>query len=121
MLKDDMRQAPQPEWLRIIENTSTWYRFNDERAVMELELTRFIPSFRLRSSTAVRAIMKDVQSQWVVQQLEGAHDGIIDLKLDETSDPAQNMFRIRTMRNVGFDGRWHRLTVDENFGLALEK
>jgi len=121
MLKDDMRQPPQPEWLRIIENTSTWYRFNEEKAVMELELTRFLPSFRLRNSTAVRAIMKDVQSNWVVQQLEGAHDGIIDLKLDDASDPAQNMFRIRTMRNVGFDGRWHRLKIGENFEVTLER
>jgi KaiC/GvpD/RAD55 family RecA-like ATPase len=121
MLKDDMRQAPQADWLRIIENTSTWYRFNDEKPVMELELTRFIPSFKLRNSTAVRAIMRDVQSNWVVQQLEGAHDGIIDLKLDETTDPAQNMIRIRSMRNVGFDGRWHRLRMGENFEAALEK
>jgi KaiC/GvpD/RAD55 family RecA-like ATPase len=118
--KEDMHEAPQPEWLRVIENSSTWYRFNDEKAMMEVELTRFIPSFRFRKSTAIRAIMKDVHSNWVVQQLEGAHDGILDFKLDETSDPAQNLIRIRSLRNVGFDGRWHKLKISENFEITLE-
>jgi len=119
--KEDMRESPQPEWLRMIENASTWYRFNDEKAAMELELTRFIPSLRLRKSTTIRAMLKDTHSNWLCQQLEGAHDGIIDLKLDETADPAQNMLRIRSMRNVGFDGRWHRLKIKENFEVILEK
>ena len=102
--REDMLEAPQPEWLRVIENTSAWYRFNDEKAMLEVELTRFIPSFKIRKSTAVRGIMKDVHSGWVYQQLEGAHDGIIDFKLDETSDPAQNLMRIRSLRNVASDG-----------------
>jgi len=107
--------------LRVVENSSTWYRFNDEKAMMEVELTRFIPSFKLRKSTAIRAIMKDVHSNWVLQQLEGAHDGIIDFKLDESTDPAQNLFRIRSMRNVGFNGRWQKLRIGKNFEVTLEK
>jgi len=75
--KEDMLEAPQPEWLRVIDNSSTWYRFNDEKAMMEVELTRFIPSFKLRKSTALRAIMRDVHSNWVIQQLEGVIDFIV--------------------------------------------
>jgi KaiC/GvpD/RAD55 family RecA-like ATPase len=119
--KEDMQEAPQPEWLRVIENSSTWYRFNDEKVMMEVEMTRFIPSFRLRKSTAIRGIMKGVHSTWVYEQLEGAHDGIVDFKLDETSDPPQNFMRIRSLRNVHFDGRWHALKVAENFEITLEK
>ncbi len=117
--KEDMHETPQPEWLRVIDNSSTWYRFNDEKAMMEVELTRFIPSFKLRKSTAIRGIMKDVHSNWVIQQLEGAHDGIIDFKLDETADPAQNLFRIRSLKNVGFDGRWQRLKFAENLEVTI--
>ena len=117
--KEDMHEAPQPEWLRVIDNSSTWYRFNDEKAMMEIEMTRFIPSFKLRKTTAVRAIMKDVHSNWVLQQLEGAREGIIDFKLDETSDPAQNLFRIRSLRNIGFDGRWQRLKIAENLEVSI--
>ena len=46
---------------------------------------------------------------------------IIDFKLDETSDPAQNLMRIKTLRNVSFDGRWHKLKIAENFEVTLEK
>jgi len=119
--KEDMHEDPQPEWLRVIDNSSTWYRFNDEKAMMEVELTRFIPSFKLRKSTAIRAIMKDVHSNWVIQQLEGAHDGVIDFKLDETTDPAQDSMRIRSLRNVGFDGRWHKVKIAQNLEVTLEK
>ena len=119
--KEDMQEAPQPEWLRVIENSSTWYRFNDEKVMMEVEMTRFIPSFKLRKSTAIRGIMKGVNSMWVYEQLEGAHDGIIDFKLDETSDPPQNLMRIRSLRNVHFDGRWHVLKLAENFEVTLEE
>ncbi|MGA8856684.1 MAG: ATPase domain-containing protein [Candidatus Bathyarchaeia archaeon] len=117
--KEDMHEAPQPEWLRVIDNASTWYRFNDEKSMLEVDLTRHIPSFKVRKSTAIRAIMKNVQSTWVYEQLEGAHDGIIDFKLDETSDPAQNLIRIRNMRNVGFDGRWRKLKIAENLEVTL--
>ena len=119
--REDMREGPQQEWLRVIENSSTLFRFNDEKTMMEVELSRFIPSFRSRKSTAIRAIMRDVHSNWVLQQLEGAHDAIIDFKLDETTDPAQNMFRIRSFRNVRFDGRWRKVGIGENFEITLEK
>jgi len=55
------------------------------------------------------------------EQLEAAVDGIIDFKLDEASDPAQNLIRIRSLRKVGFDGRWHRLKLTENLELTIEK
>ena len=42
-------------------------------------------------------------------------------KLDETTDPPRNLIRIRSMRNVGFDGRWHQLKVKEKFEVTLEK
>jgi KaiC/GvpD/RAD55 family RecA-like ATPase len=119
--KEDMLRAPQPDWLRVIDNASTWYRFNDEKAMMEVELTRLIPSTKLQKSTTIRGMMKDVHSNWVYQQLESAHDGVIDFKLDETSDPARNLMRIRIMRNVAFDGRWHVLRVGENSEVTLEK
>lgn len=117
--KEDMHEAPQSEWLRVFDNISTWYRFNDEKSVLELELTRHIPSLKVRKTTSIRALMKNVQSVWVIEQLEGAHDGIIDFKIDETTDPAQNLFRIRNMRNVGFDGRWRRLRIAENLEVTL--
>ena len=48
-------------------------------------------------------------------------DGIIDFKLDETTDPAQNLIRIRTLRNVGFGGRWHKLKIAENREVTIAR
>jgi KaiC/GvpD/RAD55 family RecA-like ATPase len=52
--------------------------------------------------------------------LEAAVDGIIDFKLEEVGEETINLMRLRSMRNVGFDSRWHRLRVKENFEVTLE-
>ena len=115
-----MRESQQPEWLRVVDNEpSTLVRFNDERAVIEFLLTRHFPSHGLRRTTAVFGLLKGVHSASMYEQLEAASEGIIDFKLDETTDPAQDLFRIRSLRNVGFDGRWHKLTAAKNFMVVL--
>ena len=68
----------------------------------------------------VRGLMDGLLSDWAYKQLESAHDGIIDFKIDKTSDPHRNQMRIRTMRNVPFDGSWHQLKTSKNFEVKLE-
>lgn len=115
------RQPYGPEWLRIADNGSTLARFNDEKTWVEFRLTRDIPSASATKSTAIFAFIKCLHSSWAYEQLEAAVDGIIDFKLDETSDPAQNFMRIKTLRNMSFDGRWHKLKIAENLEVTLEK
>jgi len=55
------------------------------------------------------------------KQLEAAVDGVIDFKLDEASDPARNLMRIRNLRRISFDGRWHTLKVTQNHTVMLDK
>jgi KaiC/GvpD/RAD55 family RecA-like ATPase len=119
--QDELRRPPRPEWLNISDNTSTVARFNDEKSWVEYVLTRAIRMGRIRGHTMIRGLMEGVHSGWVYKQLESAHDGIIDFKLDGTRDPPKNQMRIRTMRNVPFDGSWHQLRIDENFQVTLEK
>ena len=57
----------------------------------------------------------------LVEFVGASSEGIVDFKLDETTDPAQNLFRIRNLRNVEFDGRWHKLKVAKNFEVSLVK
>jgi len=52
--------------------------------------------------------------------LEAADDGVVDFKLDESTDPPTNMMRIKNIRNVSFDGRWHQLKISENFEVTLK-
>lgn len=60
-------------------------------------------------------------SDWVYKAVEAAVDGIIDFKLDDSGEEPQNLMRIRSMRNVGYDGKWHGLKVGENLEVTLEK
>ena len=48
-------------------------------------------------------------------------DGIVDFKLEEAEGEMVNFMRIRRMREIGFQSRWHRLKLDENFEVTLEK
>jgi KaiC/GvpD/RAD55 family RecA-like ATPase len=67
-------------------------------------------------------IIRGIHSDWAYKNKEASVDGIVDFKLDESGEVPRNLIRIRSMRNVGFDGRWHQLRVnDENFEVTLEK
>lgn len=119
--REDMRGPPEPDLIRIAENASTVARFNDEKAWVEFLLTRGLPAGSMQKLIGIRGIAKGVHSEWAYKQLETAADGIIDFRLDESADPPQNLIRLRSMRNVGFDGRWHVIKVAENFEVTLEK
>jgi len=115
-----LRPTPSPDWLRILDDTSCLARFNEEKSWVEFLRTRLIPISSLWTSTGIGGVIKGVHSEWVYKSLEAAVDGVIDIKLDETSEEARSMMRIRSMRNVGFDSRWHPLRIDENSKVSLE-
>jgi KaiC/GvpD/RAD55 family RecA-like ATPase len=87
---------------------------------VELCLTRAIPLGPSRNVTIINGITKGVHEDWIYKTLESAHDGIIDFKLDETGEETRNMVRVRNMRNVGFDSRWHNLQVGPDFEVSIQ-
>jgi KaiC/GvpD/RAD55 family RecA-like ATPase len=110
-----------PEWLRIIDNSSTVARFNEEKTWTEFVLTRNVPTAALTGASFIAGFAKGVHSDRVYQQLEAVADGIIDVVLEESGEETRDLIRIRTMRNVRFDSRWHALRIGENFEITLEK
>jgi len=116
-----MQQPPAPGRLIISDDESTFGRFNDEKAWIELELTRLIPGGRMRKVTAITAVMIGVHSEWVYKRFEGACEGIVDFKLEEVGGHIRNIMRIRNMRNVCFNSQWHRLKMSDNFEITLEE
>ncbi len=110
-----------PDFLRIVDDESSLARFNDEKSWVEFVLTRVFARGALTKSPSIRGLITGVHSEWVYKRLEAAADGIIDFKLEESGEETKNMIRIRTMRNVSFDSRWHQLKVGENFEVMLEK
>ncbi len=118
---DLMRRPPAPQLLRIVDNESCLARFKDEKIWVEYLLTRILPIASIRKSTGIRGVITGIHSSWAYKQLESAADGIVDFKIDDSGEETRNMIRIRTMRNVGFDTRRHRLKIGENFEVTLEK
>jgi len=118
---DLIRPTPSPEWLRILDDVSCLARFNEEKSWVEFVRTRLIPISSLWTSTGIGGLIKGVHSEWVYKNLEAAVDGVIDIKLDEISEEAKSMMRIRSMRNVGFDAHWYPLKIAENSEVSLEK
>ncbi len=107
--------------LRIRDDLSCLGRFNDEKIWVEFMLTRLVPLSPEWKSHGISAIMRGVHSEWVYKQLEAAADGVIDFKLEESGEEPTTLVRIRSMRDVGFDGRWYSLRVSENSEVTLEK
>jgi KaiC/GvpD/RAD55 family RecA-like ATPase len=116
-----IRPSPSPDWLRILDDISCLARFNEEKSWVEFVRTRLIPISSLWTSTGIGGIIKGVHSEWAYKNLEAAVDGVIDIKLDEISEEARTMMRIRSMRNVGFDAHWYPLRIAENSEVSLEK
>src|SRR5208283_2855961 len=115
-----IQSQPDPGWLNISDNTSTVAKFNDEKSWVEYVLSFPIRMGRIRGHTMVRGLMDGLHSAWAYKQLESAHDGIIDFKIDKTTDPPRNQMRIRTMRNIPTDGSWHQLKISDNLEVKLE-
>ena len=120
-LKPAMAGEVYPEYLRIWDNSSVLARFNDDKAWVEFLVTRIFPSGSYTKSTLVVGLIRGVHSEWVYGQLEDAADGVIDCKIEETGGETSDVLRIRSMRNVAFDRKWHRLNIGENLEVTMEK
>jgi len=122
MGKEVTHEPPAPEFLIIDDNTSNMDRFNEEKNWIELMLSRILPMAKRRRITQFTSILAGgVHSPWAYKQLEAAADGIVDFKLEDRNDEAVNLIRVRSMRNVGFDSKWHVLRTGENCEVTLEK
>ncbi|MGA8905340.1 MAG: ATPase domain-containing protein [Candidatus Bathyarchaeia archaeon] len=118
--RDAMVESAAPEFLVIADNSSVLDRFNDERNWVELYLTRPIPMSKPRQITQLIGFMAGIHSNWAYKQLEAAVDGIIDFKVEEVARETRDFMRIRSMRKVRFDRRWHELKMSESSEVTLQ-
>jgi len=105
----------------VVDDYSTYSRFNEEKTWVEFLLTRDFPQSSIIQSTNIGGLVKGIHSGWVYNRLEAAADGIVDIKTEEEGRTINDMIRIRSFRNVHCDREWHRLNVRENFEVSLEK
>ena len=124
LTEDDLNSPAEAEWfesVRIADNFSTLARFNDEKAWVELMLTRVLPIGPVKKSTLIFGIMKGVHSEWAYKQLEGLADGIVQFGLDEAYGTTRDVMQIRTLRNVHYNRAVAELDVQGNFEITLKK
>lgn len=117
----DLFEQPGPPFLRILDNVSCLARFNDEKAWVEFVITRLIPRATKWNQVTIIGLMRGLHSDWVYKNLEGTVDGVIDFRLEEASGETQDLMRIRSMRSVGFDRKWHQLSIAANSEVTLGK
>jgi KaiC/GvpD/RAD55 family RecA-like ATPase len=118
-LKPAMAGETYPGYLRIWDNCSVMARFNADKAWVEFLVTRIFPSASYTKSTLMIGVVKGIHSDSIYKQLEEAADGVIDFKIDEAGEEARDVIRIRSMRNVAFDRRWHPLKIGKNLEVSL--
>ena len=68
----------------------------------------------------IHSFPKGVYSENIYKTIEATVDGIVDVKIEEEGNEVRNFIRIRTMQGVGYDSRWRRLKIDDNFEVTLE-
>jgi KaiC/GvpD/RAD55 family RecA-like ATPase len=108
-----------PNHLRIWDNGSVLARFNEEKGWIEFELTRLIPRALALKSTRIMGIISGVHSEWAYKQLESAVDCILDFKLEESKGELRDLVRVRTLRSMEVDRRWHQLHVLDDGKIEL--
>ena len=120
-IKEQFTRTPDSDRLLLVDDWSSYSRFNDEKSWVEFLLTRDFALASAIQSYNIGGLMKGMHSGWVYNRLEAAADGVLDIKVEEEGRAIRDMIRIRSMRNVHFDREWHELTVRENFEVTLEK
>ncbi len=118
--RHEISEGAFPEYLRIWDNCSVLARFNDDKAWVELLITRTFPRAFHTKSTLIVGVMRGIHSDWVYRQLEDAADGVVDFKLEEDGGDARDLMRIRSIRSVTFDRKWYDLRRGQNFEVILK-
>jgi KaiC/GvpD/RAD55 family RecA-like ATPase len=109
-----------PNSLVIMDNVSILGTFNEEKSRIDFTLSRAIPNLRLRKITGIGGIMVGLHSTAAYKRLEGAVDGVLDFKVEEVEGELKTLMRIRVVRDLTHDSRWHQLKVNENSQVTLD-
>jgi len=109
---------PESGLLRIWDNMSVLGRFNEDKTWVEFMLSRGLPLGIGLGATTLHGIVNGVHESWVYKRLEDAHDGIVDVRV---GNDGKDLIRVRSMREVGFDRKWHELTISPNLEVSLGK
>ncbi len=103
----------------VTDNSSVLSRYNDEKSIIRYLAERNFPVARKLRFVTLFAFMRGVHSESFYKNIEGITDGVIDLKLDEKNGEMHSFLRVRSIKYLKCDTRWHRLALKENLAVTL--
>jgi len=110
----DVIETWPPGGLTIFDSVTEVTRFNEENSYLEYAITRGFTNERKAKRIRIGGAARGVQEESFYKRLEGASDGIIDLRVMERDDEAKNFLRVRTLRGQPHDARWHEIGIKPN-------
>lgn len=110
----DVVETWPPGALNMIDNASELMRFNEENAYLEFLISRGMPNERRAKRIRIGGIARGVHTESFYKRLEGASDGIIDVRVMERDDEPKNFLRIRSLKGQPHDARWHEIKIKPN-------
>jgi KaiC/GvpD/RAD55 family RecA-like ATPase len=113
----DMKESisqPQPGALIIVESISPVMRFNEEKPYLEWHETRVNPNERRAQRIVLRGLARGTHSELFYRRMEGAADGVIELRVMEREEKIKNMIRARGFRREPHDTGWHEIEIKPN-------
>jgi KaiC/GvpD/RAD55 family RecA-like ATPase len=111
--------SDQSDVLAIMDSCSPLLRFNEERAILEWTETRALPLNRKLGRIQFVGVSKHVHSESFYARLEGAFDGLIEVRALEREDEIKNVLRIRNLKGQPHDTRMHEIKVDSRGEASL--
>ncbi len=102
----------QSDVLSVVDSYSPLLRFNDERIFLEWMETRELPLNRKLGRINFIGMSRGVHGESLYARLEGAFDGLVEVRVLERGDEIKNMLRIKSLKGQPHDTRWHEINVD---------
>lgn len=110
----DVIETWPPGALTIFDSLTEVTRFNEENSYLEYAITRGWTNERKAKRIRIGGVARGVQAESFYKRLEGASDGIIDLRVMERDDEAKNFLRVRSLKGQPHDARWHEIELKPN-------
>ena len=107
----DVVETWPPGGLTIFDSLTEVTRFNDENSYLEYAITRGWANERKAKRIRIGGAARGVQAESFYKRLEGASDGIMDLRVMERNDEIKNFLRLRSLKGQPHDTKWHEIEI----------
>ncbi len=111
---EDVVETWPPGALGLADSHSDFMRFNEESPFLEFLITRNWTNHRRAGRIELVPFSRGVHSEAFYKRLEGASDGVIDVRMMERDGEARTLLRVRNLKRQPHDARWHEVTVKAN-------